>query len=365
MKQKAMKRVGFIYEDMVSVENCKEAILEASKRKTRRPQVKAILKDLDFYAEDLSERMKNHTFVTPYRPRIICDGLSGKQREIQVPAFYPDQCAHHVIVRVIMPLVLRSSYYWSCANIPGRGNDHASKGIERATIKDLKHAKYCVKCDIRKFYPSIPHDKLKECIKRKIKDKKAVSIIEEVIDSHPKGLPIGNYTSPWFAELYLQNLDMVIKQKCKIKHYVRYADDTVLIDSSKRRLRKALKAMLIECKRLGLEIKKNYQLFLIKKSNGRGRKIDFVGKCYARSYTTIRKARALAFMRQSRKIQRLQRNGMRIPFKVASGFLSRSNCLLRTKSFGLRRKYYDPIDIKQLKEIVRNESKRKLAAQCS
>ena len=357
-----MKRVGYLYESITSVENCRNAILSASRRKTRRKIVQVILKDLDFYAEDLSERLKSLTFVTPYRPRIIRDGLSGKEREIQVPAFYPDQCAHHAIVQVLMPIVIRSSYYWSCANIPKRGNDHASKGIERATIRDVKHSKYCVKCDIRKFYPSIPHDMLKDCLCRKIKDKKALKILYAVIDSYPVGLPIGNYTSPWLAEMYLQRFDMMVKQKLKVKHYVRYADDTVIIGSNKRKMHRALKEVIRETHCLGLEIKKNYQLFLIMR-HGRGRKIDFVGKCYGRGYTTIRKCRSLAFMRQSRRIQKLQINACHVPYKMASGFVSRSNCLKRTKSSGLKQKYYDTINIKELKEAIRHESKRKRGAE--
>lgn len=361
MKQKVMKRVGYLFEDITSIENCRAAILAASKRKTRRSAVKAVLKDLDFYAADLSERLKSHTFVSPYRLRVIRDGLSGKEREIHVPAYYPDQCAHHAIVQVLMPVILKSSYYWSCANIRRRGGDHASKGVERATIRDEKHAKYCVKCDIRKFYPSIPHDKLKLCFERKIKDRRALDIIYTVIDSFPGGLPIGNYTSPWFAELYLQALDTEIKQR-HIKTYIRYADDTVLIGSNKRKLHKALAAMIGKTDELGLEIKSNYQLFKIKKGK-RGRKIDFIGRCYGRGYTTIRKRRALAYMKQSRAIQKMQANTSPVPFKVAAGFLSRSTCLMHTKSSGLRKKYYNTINIHELKEVIRRESARQHRAE--
>ena len=104
--------------------------------------------NLDFYAKDLSERLVRLDFTSPYRTRIIKDGLSGKERELQIPAFYPDQCAHHAIVQVLQPLIMKSSYYWSCANIPNRGIDRAAKGVERATMRDIKHAKYCVKMDI-------------------------------------------------------------------------------------------------------------------------------------------------------------------------------------------------------------------------
>lgn len=353
-----MKRIGFIYEQMVSVENCKAAILNASKGKRKRKRVLEIMENVDFYASDLSERLKRMEFLTPYTKRTITDGLSGKRRELQIPSFYPDQCAHHAIVQVFKPIVMKSAYYWSCANIPNRGIDHACKGVERATKRDLKHAKYCVKIDIRKFYPSIPHDRLKARLREKIKDAKALAILDKVIDSHVPGLPIGNYTSPWLAELFLQPVDWFIKQRLGVRHYVRYADDMVLIDGNKRELRKALYLVKEYIEGMGLELKSDYQLFRIQQK-GRGRRIDFVGRCFGRGFTTIRKRRALALMRQSRHIQKLQKNTQPIPYRTAAGFLSRSACFKHTNSFGMKCKYYDTVNISQLKEVVSNASKRK------
>ena len=359
-----MKRIGYIYEKIVSFDNCKTAIYNASHGKRDRKEVKEILDNIDFYANDLSKRLEELNFLTPYKKRIISDGLSNKKRELQIPSFYPDQCAHHALIQILKPIIEKSSYYWSCANIPGRGIDKACKGVERATIRDLKHAKYCVKMDITKFYPSISHDVLEARFREKFKDEKALQIIDKIIDSHSPGLPIGNYTSPWFAEFLLQPLDMLIKQQLGIRTYIRYADDMVLIDSNKRKLRKAMYAIMEYLDTIGLKVKGDYQLFRIQQY-GKGRKIDFVGRCFGRGYTTVRKRRALAFMRQSRHIQKLQRLGKPVPFKIAAGFLSRSSCLKHTDSFGLRKKYYETVNINKLKEVVRNESKRKCIARCA
>ena len=84
-----MKRFGFLYERIVSVENCRLAILNASQKKKKRKMVKEVLDNLEYYANDLSERMSRMDFLSPYKTRIIKDGLSGKERELQVPAFYP------------------------------------------------------------------------------------------------------------------------------------------------------------------------------------------------------------------------------------------------------------------------------------
>lgn len=357
-----MKRTGYIYEELISLDNCRKAIRKASKGKRKRQEVKDILDHIDEYAEDLSRRLVDLNFVTPYRTKMIKDGLSKKVRELQIPSFYPDQCAHHAIIQVLKPIIERSSYHWSCANIPNRGIDKACKGVERATIRDPKHSKYCVKMDISKFYPSVNNKVLKRRLREVIKDERALRIIETVINTHTNGLPIGNYTSPWFAEMLLQPVDRLIKQVHKVKHFVRYADDMILSDSNKRKLRRTMYDVIQFVAEMLLCIKKDYQLFLIRKNDKKlkiGRKIDFVGKCFAKGYTTVRKRRALAFMRQSRFIQKLQKEHKNIRFKTAAGFISRCSCLRHTHSFGLRQKYYDTVDIKALKEVIRFESRRR------
>ena len=98
-----MKRIGFLYEQIVSEENCRLAIINAAKHKKKRKNVMKVINNLDFYVKDLSERLVRLDFTSPYRTRIIKDGLSGKERELQIPAFYPDQCAHH---EILLPLEL-------------------------------------------------------------------------------------------------------------------------------------------------------------------------------------------------------------------------------------------------------------------
>lgn len=85
-----MKRFGFLYEQIVSVDNCRLAIINASHKKKNRKMVKEVFDNLEYYANDLSERLIRMDFLSPYKTRIIKDGLSGKERELQVPAFYPD-----------------------------------------------------------------------------------------------------------------------------------------------------------------------------------------------------------------------------------------------------------------------------------
>lgn len=372
-----MKRKGYIYERICSYENCKEAIRTAIKGKKNRRIVKRVSCHLEKYAHALSEMLVEERYkLSPYRQVTIVDGPSRKQREIQVPAFRPDQCLHHAVMNVLRPMIMQTSYYWSCGSIPGRGFKRGMRGVENATQVDTKQAKYCAKLDIKKFYASIPHDGMKKCIRRRVKDARALRLIDTIIDSHPDGLPIGNYTSAWFANFYLMPLDTFIKAGesiggLGIKHYVRNVDDMVLFSNNKKKLHAAVRGIIqFVDEQLGLRIKENWQVFLVKRDKrmrGKktGRPVDFLGYCFCIGYTTLRKRNALALMRCSRKIQKRIAKKRPISYRAAAGFLARIGQAKHCDSFGLKQKYIDVIPLRILKEVVRYESKRRqLASGC-
>ena len=358
------KRIGNIYNNICSLTNCKKAIYKASEGKRGRRTVRKVLENIDEYADKLHQLLKNQTYKpSPYKTIVINDKLQGKTRETQVPAFFPDLCAQHALLQVLSPILEKRMYFWSCGSRPNKGNNHAKKGIERATLQREKKAKYAVKIDIKKCYPSVANEPLIKAFERLIKDKRALWLIEIIIRSC-EGLPIGNYTSAWFCNLYLTPIDRLIKETHKINFYVRFIDDMVLIDSNKRKLIKAVKEVEKQLAEMGLKIHPNWNVFRIRKAGQRnkGRPIDFVGFCFCLGYTTQRKRNALSLMRQSRRISKIFARGSPLPPKVAAGFLARAGQLRHFKSQGLKKKYVDVLPIKILKGVVRNESKRKSAA---
>lgn len=177
---------------------------------------------------------------------------------------------------------------YSC--IEGRGIHLCANNLKRDLRKYPNETKYCLKLDIRKFYPSIPHNGLKKCIRKKIKDKDFLMILDEIIDSTDNvrdvsskltnkigiGVPIGNYLSQYFANLYLSELDHLCKEELKCKFYYRYADDIILSDD-KDFLHKVLIYIKLYVHTIGLKVKDNYQIYLV---DSRG--INFIrnGKAY-------------------------------------------------------------------------------------
>ena len=199
-----MKRVGYIYEKICSVDNIKRAILKASECKRSRPNVKKILDDMDGYARKIQSMLKNHSYIpSPYQISVIHDNCAGKDRTIYKPKFYPDQIIHWSLMLQLQAPIMRGMYAWSCGSIPGRGIHYCKKHIEKIIRQDRKNTKYCLKMDISKFYPSINKDLLKTSFRSLIKDGEALWLIDTIIDSSEVGIPIGNYTSQWFANWYL------------------------------------------------------------------------------------------------------------------------------------------------------------------
>ena len=163
---------------------------------------------------------------------------------------YRDRVVHHSLCNIITPILEKSMIYDSYANRKGKGTHDAVKRYQYYAQK----YPYGLKCDIKKFFPSIDHEILKLILRKKIACKDTLWLIDGIIDnSNPqentlqyyegdslltpierkKGLPIGNLTSQWFGNFYLNEMDHFIKERLKCKAYVRYVDDFILLADSK------------------------------------------------------------------------------------------------------------------------------------
>lgn len=181
-----------------------------------------------------------------------------KRRDIWVVDFR-DRVVHHALCNIIEPIFDKSFIYDSYACRINRGTHKAIKRLDifkrRVTKNNFKEA-YVLKTDIKKYFDSISHEILLKIIAKKIKDQRTIKLIEKIIrnyqgknSSKDKGMPIGNLTSQLFANIYLNELDHFMKEKLRVKHYLRYMDDLVVLDSSINAL---------------VEIKQEIQEFLIR-----------------------------------------------------------------------------------------------------
>ena len=225
---------------------------------------------------------------------IFIKNTGQKEREIYKLPFYPDRIVHHAIVQVCEPIWLNLFIKNTFANIPKRGI-HAGVKAVKNDLKDVNNTKYCLKFDIKKYYPNVNHKILMNVLERKIKDPRLLNLLEEIINSAP-GIPIGNYLSQWLGNVYLAYFDHYAKENLKIKYYYRFADDIVMLSNNKHDLWKYFnKSEQYLNNNLQLTVKENYQVFPVNK-----RGIDFLGYRFYHTHTLVRKRIVTTFKRKTK-----------------------------------------------------------------
>jgi hypothetical protein len=275
-----MKRINNLFDKIISLDNLILADKKARKGKLKQLDVKRHIKNEKQNLESLHELLKHKKYETPaYKIFKIVD---PKEREIfRLP--FRERIVQHAIMNILEPLLTPMFVTNTYSCIKGRGILKASMDL-RKYLKDVEGTKYCLKLDIRKFYPSVNNKTLKLLIRQKIKDKDLLWLLDEIIDS-AKGLPIGNYTSQIFANFYLTYFDHYLKEILGIKYYLRYADDMVILSNSKEELHVILNSIKTYLQTLDLIVKDTHQVFPVS-----GRSIDFVGFRHYHTHTLLRKS---------------------------------------------------------------------------
>jgi retron-type reverse transcriptase len=306
-----MRTYKNLYGRIASFENLLYAYKEFSKGKRFKSGV------LDFnygYEKELfklREELVNHTYV-PLEPRRFYV-YEPKKRAIEAAAVR-DRVVHHALCRVIEPIFDKRLIYDTYACRLNKGTLAAIRRFEEFKRKLLSRGNeneiYVFKADISKYFENVNHDILLGLISERIKDNDIIRLIAKILDpenkslSQSKSIPIGNLTSQFFANLYLNPLDQFVKHDLRIRCYIRYMDDFVLMDSSKARLHKAkaeIDRFLEEKLQLRLHPKK--QAITPLRCG-----IDFLGFRIFPAHRLLRKENARRFIRKLKKMKREFKN---------------------------------------------------------
>jgi RNA-directed DNA polymerase len=277
-----MKRLKDLYQQIYSIDNLNLADAIARVGKSSQHGVIIHARNADANIQVLHDSLKSKTYKTsPYTTFTIYE---PKERLIFRLPYFPDRITHHAVMNILEPIFVSmfTADTYSC--IKGRGIHAAAYNVRRA-LRDEEGTHFCLKLDIKKFYPSIDHDVLKNLLRRKFKDADLLWLLDEIIDS-TDGLPIGNYLSQYFANFYLSYFDHWLKEEKNVKHYFRYADDLVILSNDKQLLHQLLTDIRIYlAEKLKLNVKGNYQVFPVA-----ARGIDFVGYRFYHTHTLLRKS---------------------------------------------------------------------------
>jgi retron-type reverse transcriptase len=263
-----LKRVGNLFDKVFSQENLYQAYLDARKGKRKKRACHRFTVNLGANLEALYDELHSGT----YHPRGYFEFTvhEPKERKIYAPAFR-DIVVQHAIYRHIYPIFDRTFIDQSCACRKGGGTHKASDYTQQALASSDTES-YVLKLDVRKFFYSIPRDILCRMFSRKIKDYRLVRIMTMFVEMVGKlGIPIGNLLSQLYALIFLNPVDHFIKRVLKVKRYVRYVDDMVLIGFTR--------AQCLEMRdRIGRFLRDNLRLTYSKTSISKVKRgVNFVG----------------------------------------------------------------------------------------
>ena len=235
---------------------------------------------------------------------------------------YRDRVVHHALMNVLEPILDRHFHPHSFACRKGKGTHAATDRVQKLMRKN----KYILQCDVKKFFPSIDHEILKHKYHKLIKDVDVLRLMDMIVNhsnqqenphqwfvgddlfsplDRAKGLPIGNLTSQWLANWYLNDLDHFVTKKTGIGSYVRYCDDFVLLSDNRQRLVEARDVIKLELQNDRMKLHEN-KLFIKPTKAG----VTFVGYRTWPDFRLLRKDNIRNFRRRVKWMQSAYSSGL-------------------------------------------------------
>ena len=329
-----------IWERICSMENLRLAHKNASKGKKWYKEVVEVSKDLDYYLNEIQKMLVNRT----YRPSPYFKferEENGKVREIYKSHYFPERIIQWAVLQVISPILLRQFIFDTYSAIPNKGIHLALQRVQHDIQVDKEGTAYCLKMDVRKYYPSIDREVLINDYRHLFKDEGLLWYLELNIREAPDtGILIGNYLSQFGGNFYLSPFDHWIKEVKGVKYYYRYMDDIVILHHSKKYLQQ-LEREIIEYLNTerGLHIKDNYQVFPIA-----NRGVDYVGYRIFPEYTLLRKSTANRMKKKMLTIQDKVNSGRELTYSDYCRFNSYKGWLVHCDGNRLYQKYLAPLE---------------------
>lgn len=345
-----MKRYGGLWVKICDRANIELAADNALKNKSITRERQYFIDNRKVLLDKLEESLNNETYRFSFLKYFKV--FEPKERNIHHSPFYPDKILHHAVMNICKPLFIEKMTADTYGSIKGRGITMASTKLKRA----LENCSdwYYLQIDCKKFYQSIDHDVCKETIRRVIKCKQTLRMLDAIIDVHEEGLAIGVYPSQYLANLVLSRIDHWAKEVMRVKHYFRYMDDIVILVENKWKAHEVLEQITAEFAKIKLTIKNNARIAPVVCG------IDFIGYKFYPTYTRLRKS---IKERMQSNIRRLNKKGVddeEFKRKTAShfGWCKHANCrhLFKTALGDKLYLYEHNMEFKRLSELRESEN---------
>lgn len=362
-----MHSVNHLWEQVIDEDYICRIIPIALRGKKKNKRVKGILNNVSKHARNIRNALILGTLPSCYarNPKVIHESNANKDRIIQPPSLY-EHIVHHLICDSLQPLFMRGMHDNCLASVPNRGDSYGKERLRKWLDNRIGTPLYCLKIDVHHFFQSIDRQILFNLLSQRIRDQVFMQLIWKVLyydgDLSGVGIPIGFYTSQWFANYYLQELDHLISETWHADMNMRYMDDVVILSSDKYRLHIILnniQTYLFQCRHLTLN--DNWQVFRYsyRDSDGseKGRSIDFMGYVFHWNRTTIRKKTLQRTRQKAKTIQKKLRKSD-ITWFDAAQMISRLGRLRRADVYDYYQEYLKSnINVHYLKFKVANASR--------
>ncbi len=315
-----MKAYRHLYPQVCSFENLYQAYKAAARGKRGRADVAAFERTLEDNLLALQAELEGQAYRPgPYRNFVVRE---GKRRLISAAPFR-DRVVHHTLVRVIEPIFERRFIHDSYACRVGKGTHRA---LDRCT-QFARRYPYVLRCDVVQFFPAMDHEVLRQILAQVIADPQVLWLVDRILESgqgilageydmvwfpgddlmaalRPRGLPIGNLTSQFWANVYLDPLDQFVKRDLKCRAYLRYCDDFLLFGEGKRQLWQWRQAILDFLPRLRLKLhERESTVFPVRAG------IPFLGWHVFPTHRRLKRRNGVAFARRFRRLWAAYRAG--------------------------------------------------------
>ena len=342
-----MKTYRDLYRQVYDWDNLYQAYRNARKGKRSRPPAATFEFHQEAYLVQLRHELKDKRYMPgPYHSFYIHE---PKRRLISAAPFR-DRVVHHALCNVIEPIFERSFIDDSYANRIGKGTHRA---LDRAQ-HFARRFPYVLQCDLQQFFPSIDHANLRLTLARKIADEDVLWLIDRILASgegvlseqykmqwfpgddllaatQPRGLPIGNLTSQFWANCYLNPFDHFVKRDLRCRGYVRYVDDLLLFADDKVTLWRWREAVIDRVADLRLTIHRGAHPRPVTEG------FPFLGFIVYPTHRRLKRRKGVHFQRKLKQLMQAYREGLLSVEQVEAPILGWINHVRYGDTWGLRR----------------------------
>jgi retron-type reverse transcriptase len=353
-----MKRYGHLWEPLISFGSLLRAAHSARRRKRYRPGMAQFFFQLERELWELHEELAAQTYQPgPYETFYVYE---PKKRLISA-APVRDRVVHHALTSTLEPIYDPSFIADSYACRKGKGTHAAVRRAQHFA----RRFRYVLKADVRKFFPSLDHAILKELLARKLKDPKVLWLCDRIIDSsnpqepvlmwfpgddlltpseRRRGIPIGNQTSQFFANVYLDPLDHFVRDRLGVGGYLRYVDDMLVFDDDTRRLADTRNRIEDFAGTLRLRLHPD-KTVIFPVTQG----IPFLGYRVFPTHRLLAKDNVRRFRRRVRRMQRQYARGEIGPAEVRQRLMSWKGHAAQADTYLLRRRLFASMSFQRAK----------------